>query len=154
MNETTTKRQLLSAILSGRKWLPRFTMNSYASAFKQYVEEFGPTYMEASRTTPSIPALASELLDGMEASWAGERIWNRTAARMDTLQMLVNYLSPMLLGLEEPACGELAKCICDGWAERRPKEAYRTASYQKVRGGFRRAILGIPLPDRQSEPEE
>ena len=153
MNKTT-RHQLLSAILNGGKWLPRFTMNDYSAAFKQYVEEFGPVYMEAVRTEPSIPALASELLDGMEASWAKARIWSRTAARMDTLQMLVNYLSPMLLGLEEPACGELANCIRDGWAERRPKEAYKTASYKKIMGGFRRVFLGIPLPDKRSESEE
>lgn len=147
------KETLLSAVLNGRKWLPWFTMSDYPEAFKQYVEAFGPVYMEAVRTAESVPALAAELLDGMEVAWAKERLWNRTPARMDTLQMLVDYLSPMLLGLEEPACGELAACVRDGWAERHPKEAYQMATYQKVKGGFRRVFLGIPLPDKQSEED-
>ena len=42
--------------------------------------------------------------------------------------MLVEYLSPMLLGLEEPGCGQLAEVLCQGWAARWPKAAFETAS--------------------------
>lgn len=67
--------------------------------------------------------------------------------------MLVEYLSPMLLGLEEPGCGQLAEVLCQGWAARWPKEAYRIATYAQIQSGFRNSILGIDLANKHMDPE-
>jgi len=45
----------------------------------------------------------------LEAGWKRQRPWNRTMVQAREKQMLVTYLSPMLLGLEEPLCQELAE---------------------------------------------
>ena len=144
---------LLAAVREGEVWLARFNGRHYREAFAEYAERFGPPYREAVRAAGAegLPALAERLLDGLEAGWKRQRPWNRSVVRTTEKQTVVDYLSPMLLGQEEPGCGELCALLRDGWAARWPKDAYRTATYEQIRGGFRTSILGIPLPDRGRE---
>lgn len=149
--------ELLAAVQGGDAWLERFTRRDYAGAFKEYTERFGPAYMEAARAAggeeAALQALAEELLDALEAGWKRRRFWDRATAKINDKQMLVEYLSPMLLGLEEPGCRRLAELVRDRWAARWPKDAYQAASYAKLMGGFRYAILGFELPKSFTDPD-
>ena len=95
------REELLKAVQTGRTWLDRFTRREYTKAFKAYTEQFGPVYMAAVRETngdeTALRALADSLLDGLENGWKRQRIWNRSAVKVNEKQMMVDYLSPMLL---------------------------------------------------------
>jgi len=145
---------LLAAIQNGKPWLDRFTGKEYDKALDEYRKRFGPLYREAvsSAGEAGTAALAEALLDGLEAGWAKERPWNRSLVRINDRQMIVCYLSPMLL--EDPDCAPLAEALRAGWAERRPKEAYQTAPAAKLQKGFRPSIFGIPLPSWGREDED
>ena len=149
---------LCAAVQEAPAYLDRFTRLEYADAFKAYTERFGPAYMEAARETggdeTALSALADALLDVLEAGWKKRRAWNRAAVRTVEKQAVVNYLSPMLLGLEEPLCLRLAETLRDRWAVRWPKDAYRTADYATIKSGFRYSILGIDMGNRYSDPEK
>lgn len=139
--------ELLAAIQTGRDWMDRFTRKEYTRAFREYTQCFGPAYMEAVRTAgeEGLAALAESLLDGLEAGWKRQHFWNRAAVRTTEKQMMVTYLSPMLLGLEEPGCQRLAELLRDGWAARWPKDAYGITDYKTIRNGFRNVFLGVDL---------
>lgn len=104
--------ELLAAVQNGQDWLEQFTRHDYAGAFQAYTRRFAPAYAAAVRAAggedeAALSTLAEGLLDGLEAGWKRQRVWNRTTARINDKQMLVEYLSPMLLGLEEPGCPRL-----------------------------------------------
>ena len=61
---------------------------------------------------------------------------------------------PMLLGLEEPLCQELAERLRDGWNTRRPKDIYNITTYARLQEGFRNVILGIDITGWQKRREE
>ena len=92
--------ELLAAVQTGREWMDRFTRKEYTRAFREYTQRFGPLYMEAVRAAgeKGLGALAGSLLDGLEEGWKRQRFWNRAAVRTTEKQMMVTYLSPMLLG--------------------------------------------------------
>ncbi|MDD3346504.1 hypothetical protein [Oscillibacter sp.] len=136
--------ELLPAIREGRTWLRRFQRRQYRDAFLAYTERFGPLYASAV-TQRGAAALAAALLDEMEKGWAQRRFWNRGAAQAEEKQMLVMYLTPMLLGLSAPGCADLAQSLHDGWIARRPKDEYQLATYAEIQSGFRNAILGIDI---------
>ena len=148
---------LLTAIQTGRTWLDRFTRREFGKAFKAYTEQFAPLYLEAVRTSGGDPgalrALAEDILDGLEAGWRRQHFWNRSAVKVNEKQMLVEYLSPMLLRLEEPGCGQLAELLCRGWEARWPRDAYRVAAFEQLQNGFRNSILGIDLANKHMDPE-
>ena len=133
--------ELCAAVQEARYYNERFTRREYTSAFRTYTERFGPLYMEAVRETAEDPdgrrVLAEQLLDLLEAGWKRQRPWNRTMVQAREKQMLVTYLSPMLLGLEEPLCQELAERLRDGWNTRRPKDIYNITTYARLQEGFR-----------------
>ena len=138
--------ELCAAVQEARYYNERFTRREYTSAFRTYTERFGPLYMEAVRETAEDPdgrrVLAEQLLDLLEAGWKRQRPWNRTMVQAREKQMLVTYLSPMLLGLEEPLCQELAERLRDGWNTRRPKDIYNITTSARLQEGFRNVILG------------
>jgi len=142
---------LLSAIQDGKPWLERFTGKEYDKAYQDYRERFAPLYREAvlSAGEEGLAALAEVLLDGVAAGWAGQRPWNRSLARLNDKQMIVCYLSPMLL--EDPVCAPLTEKLRQGWAARWPEDAYRAAPLEKLRRGFRPTFLGITLPFQSGE---
>lgn len=148
--------ELLAAVQTGREWMDRFTRKEYTRAFREYTQRFGPLYMEAVRAAgeKGLGALAGSLLDGLEEGWKRQRFWNRAAVRATEKQMMVTYLSPMLLGLEEPGCQRLAELLRDGWAARWPKDAYGITDYKTIRGGFRNVILGVDLGSLNRDPED
>lgn len=148
---------LLEAIQNSSRWMDGFTRVDYYKVFREYVERFGPCYLETVREQADdagLKALAEEMLNELEAGWKKQRIWNRSSAKFNDKQMLIRYLSPMLMGLEEPGCQQLAELLRDGWCSRWPKDAYQIATYQELRRGFRRVVLGIELKDDLRELEE
>lgn len=150
-------RELLAAIQTGRTWLDRFTRRGYPEAFREYTERFGPAYLEAVRSAggeeTALQALADEVLDGLEAGWKRQRFWNRSSVMVNEKQMMVDYLTPMLLEQGETDCPRFAEVLRDRWATRWPKDAYSMATYAKLRSGFRYSILGIDLAGKHLDPE-
>lgn len=142
-------KALCAAVQEAPWYLERFTHRGYRDAFRQYTKRFGPVCMEAVRETAgeetALAALADALLDELETGWKRQRFWNRTAVRVSEKQMVVSYLSPMLLGLGEPDCRRLAEVLRDRWAARWPKDGYRIAEYAVIQSGFKDAIMGIPV---------
>lgn len=150
-------QELLDAVQTGRTWLDRFTRREYPKAFKEYVERFAPAYVEAVRSAAgdeeSLWALADGFLDGLAEGWKRQRFWNRSAVKVNEKQMMVDYLSPMLLGLEETDCPRFAEVLRERWAARWPKDEYQLASYEALRGGFRNSILGIDFAGKHLDRE-
>ena len=132
---------LLPAVQGGKLWLHRFTKRDYPQAFREYLAQFADLYRDAAASMGE-DALAEALLDALAGGWKRQRFWNRTVAQLDDKQMLVTFLSPMLLeiGLEE-----LCRRLRDGWAARWPKEAYQVGTHEELQSGFRNAIFGISL---------
>ena len=99
--------------------------------------------------------LADKLLDRLESSWRKQRLWNRAAIQATEKQMLVDYLSPMLLELPEPGCRRLAEVLRDRWAARWPKDSYHIVEAAELQKGFRYTIMGIEvsLPKRKDRGE-
>ena len=135
---------LLPAVQEGKAWSHRFTKKEYPQAFQEYQARFAPLFKEAFQSAgeEGLPALAEALLNGLAEGWRRQRFWNRTAAQLDDKQMLVSYLSPMLL---EIGAGRFCCLLRDGWAARWPKEAYLTGTFEELNSGFRNTVLGIPL---------
>ena len=138
----------MAAAVRETAYLSRFDRHQYEKAFGEYKERFGPLYAEAIRAAgeAGLPDLASSLVEELEAGWRRQRIWNRTSVQLNEKQMVVAYLSPMLIELEgEPQGLAFAKALRDAWAARRPKDAYRIAAYRQLSSGFRNTILGIDV---------
>ena len=136
--------ELLASIQEREPWLRDFGRQTYRDAFRSYTERFGPLLMEAVRNQD--PAdLAKALLDGLDAGWRAQRFWRRGVVRAEEKQMVVVYLSPMLLGLEEAGCQSLAQALMEQWVARWPGDGYRMAPYDQIQAGFRNAIMGIEL---------
>lgn len=136
--------ELLASIQEREPWLRDFGRQTYRDAFRSYTDRFGPLFMEAVRNQD--PAdLAKALLDGLDAGWRAQRFWRRGVVRAEEKQMVVVYLSPMLLGLEEAGCQSLAQALMEQWAARWPGDGYRMAPYDQIQAGFRNAIMGIEL---------
>ena len=135
---------LLSAIQDGKPWMARFTGKEYDRAYQEYRAKYAPLFREAADGEEGVEALAEVLLDGLAEGWKRQKPWNRSLAMMEDKQMIVCYLSPVLM--EDPACAALEEKLRQGWVARWPKEAYKAASLAKIRKGFRPSFLGIPLP--------
>mgnify|MGYP000767614408 FL=1 len=96
-----------------------------------------------------LPALADSLLDALEAQWKQARFWNRTTVRGETKQVVVGYLTPMLMADQElrPFAGVLR----DRWNLRWPKDVYHAAGYERICKGFKLRILGFEVPEKKKE---
>lgn len=157
-----TTDALCAAIWEATDWLPRFTRRDYEEAFQAYAARFGPLYTAAVRENggeDAPAALAEALLDALETAWRRQRPWNRSTVRFNEKQVIVNFLTPMLMEQEEPLCAALAKALRRAWKARWPKEAYRVTTYAVLKSGFRNTIMGFELPDWRSgaheeEPDE
>ena len=90
----------------------------------------------------------------MEQGWRRQRFWNRSSVRVNEKQMVVGFLTPLLLGLEEPLCPEFAQILRDRWAARWPRDPYQTAAYADINSGFRYAIMGIPMQPPKDERQD
>lgn len=153
--------EVLCAAVQETAWyLERFTHAAYPDAFRAYTERFGPAYLESVREAAgeeaALTALVDELLDRLERDWRKRRFWNRSAIQATEKQMLVDYLSPMLLELKEPGCRCLAEILRDRWAARWPKDAYGIVEATVLQSGFRASVLGIPVDilGKKSKGEE
>lgn len=150
--------ELLTAVQAGRIWLDRFTRREYPKAFKEYTARFGPVYLAAIQDAAkggesALQALADGILDGLAEGWRRQHFWNRSSVMVNEKQMMVNYLSPMLLELEAPEGSHFAELLRDRWAARWPKDKYAVATYAQLRGGFRNSILGIDFAGKHLDPE-
>ena len=141
--------ELCAAVQEAPYYMERFTRRAYTGAFRAYTERFGPVYMAAAQEAGEAPgglqALAGQLMDALESGWKRQRFWNRSVVQAREKQMVVAYLSPMLLGLEEPLCRELAGALRDEWSRRRPKDGYQITTYAQLQAGFRNTILGLDV---------
>ena len=148
--------ELCAAVQEAPYYNERFTRREYRDAFRSYTERFGPLYMNAVREAEAdgLAALAEQLLDALAAGWKRQRPWNRSMVQAREKQMVVAYLSPMLLGLEEPLCQTLAEQLRDAWNARWPKDAYQITTYARLQEGFRNVILGIDLTGWEKRREE
>lgn len=137
---------LLAAIQDGKPWLDRFTGKEYDKAYEEYRARYAPLFREVALANgeEGVEALAEVLLDGLAEGWKRQKPWNRSLAQMEDKQMIVCFLSPVLM--EDPVCAPLEEKLREGWAARWPKEAYQAASLKKIRKGFRPTFLGIALP--------
>lgn len=147
---------LCRAFQETRPWLDHFRLKTYPKAFQAYTKRFGPVYEAAVRQAgdeAALRALAETVLDGIEAGWKKQRPWNRGAVQVEEKQMAVDYLAPMLLRSPLPECRTLCTLLQDGWAARWPKDAYQTAGYEALLGGFRNTVMGIELPKRRGGRE-
>ena len=93
--------------------------------------------------------MADSLLDALEAQWKQARFWNRTTVRGETKQVVVGYLTPMLMADRElrPFAGVLR----DRWNLRWPKDIYHAAGYERICKGFKLRILGFEVPEKKKE---
>ena len=151
------REELVAAIQDNVTWLKRFTRFEYFNAFKEYTEKYAPIYINEVSNLESeddLQALASGVLDNLESGWAKKRIWKRGDAKYNDKQMLICYLSPMLLGLEKESCCRFAEALQQSWAVRWPKDAYQLATYKEIRRGFRNVIFGLEFKDDLRELEE
>ena len=144
--------ELTAALRDPRPWLELFRRRSYEAAFRDYSRRFGPLYDQAAREAEDLPALAGAILDALEEDRRSRRPWARGALRVDEKQVLVAYLSPMLLEREEPRSRELCGVLREAWNSRWPRDAYQTAGFDQIRSGFRTAVMGIEL--RRTDREE
>ena len=147
--------ELCAAVWEAKAWLPRFRKNEYAKAMREYRECFGPGYVRAVKETEGdltkLEDLANGILEELEAGWKRRRFWERSAVRVEEKQMIVDFLSPMLLEEPDPLCGRLAGMLRQGWADRWPKDAYQITTFEVLQKGFRNSILGIDLGGKYSD---
>lgn len=140
--------ELLLAIQDSETWLELFDRRTYKKAFQKYREQFSAAFGEMFRicsTEEMLRSAADWMLTELEKGWKRQRFWNRSAARLDQKQMMIVYLSPMLLAMEDPVGAHFAELLRDTWAARWPKDAYEITSFEKLGKGFHNAIFGIEL---------
>ena len=106
-------QMLCAAVQEAPAYLNWFTRKEYPLAFREYAERFAPAWTAAVRETAgeetALTALADNFLEGLEQGWRRQRFWNRSSVRVNEKQMVVSFLTPLLLGLEEPLCPEFAR---------------------------------------------
>ena len=143
--------QLMKALADNTALLKEFTRLNYASSFQDYCRRFLPDYLSAVRDAgeTGISKLADDLLDAMEKQWKQVRFWDRSLVRSETKQVIVGYLTPMLLS--EPDLKPLAAALRDGWNSRWPKDIYHAAGYDTIRSGFKLRVLGFEIPQKEKE---
>ena len=151
-------KPLCAAVQNGwSDWMEHFNRQEYEKSFRKYMECYGELYAQAVREADgdeaALQALAAAILDELEAGWKKQRIWNRSRIRFEEMQVIINYLSPMLLELPDPKCGRLAGMLRQGWADRWPKEEYHITTFEIIQKGFRFAIMGIDLTGMQRDRE-
>ena len=148
---------LCAAVWEADDWLKRFNRADYEEAFRRYQERFGPLYAqavaEAGGDLAALERLANDILDALEAGWKRRRFWDRSAVRVEEKQVIVSFLSPMLLEQPDPLCGRLAGMLRQGWADRWPKDAYQMTTAEVLQKGFRNSILGIDLEGKHLDRE-
>jgi len=149
--------ELLLAVQDAESWLELFDRRTYKKAFLRYRERYAAAFGEMFRICSNEEMLRSAadwMLTELEKGWKRQRFWNRSAARLDQKQMIIAYLSPMLLAMDDPAGKHFAELLRDGWSARWPKDAYDIAPFEKLGKGFHNAIFGIELNALRRDEEE
>ena len=145
---------LCAAVWESDQWMKLFNRSEYQAAFRRYEERFGPLYARVVREAEDLEGLqklADDMLDAMERRW--KRHWlGRGAMMVDQRQMIVSFLSPMLLEQPDPRCGRFAGILRQCWADRWPKLEYHITTYEVLYSGFRTSILGIDVTGGPLDP--
>lgn len=145
---------LCAAVWEADDWLKRFNRADYEEAFHRYQERFAPLYARAVREAEDVEGLqklADAVLDALERNW-NKRLLGRGARMVDERQVVVCFLSPMLLEEPDPLCARFAGVLRQSWADRWPKQAYYITTYEVLRTGFRTAFMGIDLTGSCFDP--
>ena len=151
------REALFATIQEHEPWLSRFNRLEYCQSFEAYLERFAGVYREAvwaASDEVGLQRLAEELLSELEQDWKRRRFWERTNAKFQDKQMVIGYLTPMLLGLQDENCHRLAEILQAAWVARWPKDGYALGEYREIRNGFRNRIMGIELQDELLETEQ
>ena len=145
---------LCAAVWEAERWMKQFNRKEYRGAFRRYGAKFAPLYVQAvqeAEDREGLQALADDMLDALERRW--KRRWlGRGALMVDERQMIVSFLSPMLLEQPDARCGRLAGMLRQRWADRWPKLEYRITTYEVLCTGFRTSILGIDVTGSPLDP--
>lgn len=142
------ERDLIHAIHNGEKWIKRFTRHEYKKAFSDYCQCFGPIYWEAiqaAQDDSALQSLVDRILDEKVRLSRKQRLWNRPVANLQEKQMVVLYLSPMLLSMNDSACICFAKMLQSAWKKRWPKQAYEIGDFTTISKSFNDTIYGTDL---------
>ena len=151
------RAELLAAVQDNKEWMKRFSRREYFQAFKDYTATYASQYLAEVRAAGGedrLKAKAEELLDDLAAGWAKKWFWSRSEAKSMDKQMLLCYLTPMLLGLEDESCRRFAEILQQSWSARWPKDGYQLATYKELRKGFRNVIMGLEFKDDLLELEQ
>ena len=139
---------LLLAAIQDLTWLQQFQRGRYTGACASYMERYGPAYAAAA-AEGDLPRLAEALMEALEAGWRSCSFWRRNTRQMEEKQMVVVYLTPMLLA--KPETAPLAELLAQAWRSRRPKDGYQIATQAEINSGFRHAIFGFELPKKEGK---
>ena len=145
---------LCAAVWEADDWLKRFNRADYEEAFHRYQERFAPLYARAVREAEDVEGLqklADAVLDALERNW-NKRLLGRGARMVDERQVVVCFLSPMLLEEPDPLCARFAGVLRQSWADRWPKLEYHITTYEVLYSGFRTSILGIDVTGGPLDP--
>lgn len=151
------RAELLAAVQDNKEWMKRFSRREYFQAFKDYTAAYAALYVtevRAANGEDGLRAMSKEFLDALAAGWAKKWFWNRSEAKSMDKQMLLCYLTPMLLGLEDDDCRRFAELLQQTWVSRWPKDGYQLATYKELRKGFRNVIMGLEFKDDLLELEQ
>ena len=142
------ERELVQAILNGEVWISRFTRYEYKKAFSEYSQHFAPMFLKAIREAENDTAmqlLVDRILDEKARFCQKQRLWNRPAVNLQQKQMVVLYLTPMLLSMNDFACTCFAKMLRDTWIKRWPKQGYEIGDFTTISKSFNDTIYGTDL---------
>lgn len=144
-------KDILLAAIQDRTWLQQFQRGQYAGACASYIERYGPAYAAAA-AEGDLSHLAEALMDALEAGWRSCSFWQRSTRQMEEKQMVVVYLTPMLLA--KPETAPLAELLAQTWRSRHPKDGYQIATQEEINAGFRYAIFGFELPKKEGKGQK
>lgn len=143
--------ELLPAIRDSKVWLQQFSRRDYSSAFEVYCARFASAYMAAAQKAEdegTMEGLAESLLRAAETAWMAAPVWKQNGIRYGTKNMLLVYLSPMLLHMNTSACTHLAEVLCQQWTARQRKDPYEIVTYEELRNGFKSVLPSLSFGEK------
>lgn len=149
--------QIISAVQEKTYWLENFTRQHYARVFQEFSDQFVEIYLaelQNIETEKALEDFAAEFINELEKGWHCQLFWKRTRVKFDEQQVIVTYLNPMLLELEDPRGVLFAEQLQKEWARRWPRDAYHLSSFSKIKKGFRNEYLGFSLPEKKEKKKE
>ena len=144
---------LFDAVANGNKWNDPAVRSHYREVLDTYRQEHLDGCVKEIREADNPHGLASDMLNQLQERWKKISFPSRSGKKEDDKLKIVMYLLPMLVDAGDPACTAFVSAFQDEWNSRFPKWILRAASGETIAGGFRRTILGIPIPDKKKNQE-